>query len=98
MTNANLILYFIHDRIPNRSFLVNTGAGVSVLPPSSHKRFFNNPGPALVEANGSFIKTYGKRTVTIELPVGRFRWTFVVANVSKPLLEAGFFESKFLVS
>ena len=76
---------------------MDTGAEVSVLPPSSHERFFNNPGPALVAANGSSIKTYGKRTVTIELPVGRFRWTFVLANVSKPLLGADFLRANFLL-
>ena len=89
-TGVNPSLFFIYDRISNRSFLVDTGAEVSVLPPSSHERFFNNPGPALVAANGSSIKTYGKRTVTIDLPVGRFRWTFVLANVSKSLLGADF--------
>ena len=76
---------------------MDTGAEVSVLPPSSHERFFNNPGPALVAANGSSIKTYGKRTVTIELPVGRFRWTFVLANVSKPLLGADFLRANSLL-
>ena len=76
---------------------MDTGAEVSVLPTSSHERFFNNPGPALVAANGSSIKTYDKRTVTIELPVGRLQWTFVLANVSKPLLGADFLTANFLL-
>ena len=76
---------------------MDTGAEVSVLPPSSHERFLNNPGPALVAANGSSIKNYGKRTVTIELPVGRFRWTFVLVNVSKPLLGADFLRADSLL-
>ena len=76
---------------------MDTGAEVSVLPPSSHKHFFNNPGPALVAANGSSIKTYDKWTVTIELPVRRFRWTFVMANVRKPLLGADFLRANSLL-
>ena len=75
---------------------MDTGAEVSVLPPSSHERFFNNSGP-LVAANGSFIKTYGKRTVTIQLPVARFRWNFFLANVSKTLLGADFLRANFLL-
>ena len=65
---------------------------------SSNERLFSSPGPALEAANGSSIKTYSKWTVTLELPIGRFRWSFVLADVSKPFLGADFFESKFLVS
>ena len=98
VTGGNPSLFFIYHRISNCSFLVDTGAEVSVLPLPSHERFFNNPGPALVAANGSSsIKTYGKRTVTIELPIGWFQWTFVLANVSKPLLGVDFFRANSLL-
>ena len=53
-------------RLLIQSFLlVDTGPEVS-------ERFFNNPGPALVAVEGSSIKTYPKRIVTFELPIGRF--------------------------
>jgi len=78
-------LFYVRDRLSNRNLLVDTGAEISVLPPSAKERYYNAPGPFLRAANGSKIKTYGKRPVTLDLPSRRYPWTFVLADVSQPL-------------
>ena len=41
-------------------------------------------------ANGSNIRTYGKRTLTLQFNKRCFKWTFTIAEVSQPLLGADF--------
>ena len=47
-------------------------------------------------ANGSNLKTYGKRAVTFDLPPGRFQWIFVLADISRPILGADFLRANSL--
>ena len=61
-----------HVSASARNFLVVTGAEISVLPPTGIERRNNTQGPAILAANGSNIKTYGRRAVTLDLPPGRF--------------------------
>ena len=51
----------------------------------------------LLAANGSKITTFGSRVVTIDLPQGKFKWTFVIANVAQPLLGADFLRAHSLL-
>lgn len=45
----------------------------------------------LYAANGSEIKTYGTKTLTLDLKLRRpFSWTFVVCNVKQPILGVDF--------
>ena len=81
---------FVRDRYSKQEFLVDTGADVSVIPPTSSE----NKCPSrysLQAANGTHITTYGTRSVTLDLGLRRnFPWIFVVADVTTPILGADF--------
>ena len=74
------------------SYLIDTGAEVSVLPPRSEDRDrspVNNM--QLQAANGTAIRTFGQRSVAVELGLAKsFEWSFTIADVSKPILGADF--------
>ena len=74
------------------SYLIDTGAEVSVLPPRSEDR---NRSPInnmqLQAANGTAIRTFGQRSVTVELGLAKsFEWSLTIADVSKPIIGADF--------
>ena len=71
-------------------FLVDTGADVSIIPPTSHER--KHPQPLQLEAvNHTPIPTYGTRSLTLNLGLRRtFRWAFIIADVHKPIIGADF--------
>ena len=74
------------------SYLIDTGAEVSVLPPRSEDRDrspINNM--QLQAANGTAIRTFGQRSVAVELGLAKsFEWSFTIADVSKQILGADF--------
>ena len=82
-----LILY--HRSQPRPS---DTGAQVSVVPPSPKDR----PSPnslTLQAVNGTTIRTYGTRSLTLNLSLRRtFRWIFVVADVANAILGDDFLQ------
>lgn len=85
-------LFFVVDRIAGHRFLVDTGAEVSILPASRTDRLQQQaPSPCLRAVNSSAIKTYGQRSLTIEIGLRRtFRWIFIVADLPQPILGADF--------
>lgn len=84
-------LLCVDDDISGRSFLVDTGAQVSVLPvPANECSSFSMNGPRLQAANGSAIQTYGHVCLTISIGGRRFSGRFIRANVQRPLLGADF--------
>ena len=84
-------LFYIRDRTSGVSFLVDTGAEVSVLPPSGPPSSRRPTGFDLRAANNSAIATFGTRSLTLNLGLRRtFRWIFVVADVKNPILGADF--------
>ncbi len=83
-------LFYIKDRLSGFKFLVDTGAAVSVIPPSSSERSHES-GISLEAVNHTSIPTYGSRSLTLDLGLRRtFRWAFVLADVSRPILGADF--------
>lgn len=81
-------LFFLTDKDSKTRFLVDTGAEVSVVPPSLQDRRNRQPSK-LKAANGTTIPTYGLRTITINLGLRRiFRWVFIVADTQYPILGA----------
>ena len=73
-------------------FLIDTGADVSLLPQS----FKNKAAPSFLKlraANNSEIKVFGGLTTSLDFPQLRrsFDVTFIVADVSNPILGADFF-------
>ena len=70
---------------------------MSVLPATGLDTRSASPGPNLVAANGSTIRTYGTRNIPLCIGARRFVWSFVLANVSKPLLGADFLRANKLL-
>uniref|UniRef100_UPI000D30D951 uncharacterized protein LOC112431498 n=1 Tax=Maylandia zebra TaxID=106582 RepID=UPI000D30D951 len=83
-------LLFIEDSRSGRRFLVDSGSQKSLLPPTAADGLAANCGPQLIAANGSPIKTFGERLVTVCFHGRDFQWNFVVAASSVPILGADF--------
>ena len=84
-------LLHIHDNTNHLTFLVDTSAAVSVLPPSPADKKHPQPHFNLQAANGSDISTFGRKSLTLNLGLRRsLPWIFVVADVSKPILGTDF--------
>ena len=83
-------LFYVTDRLTRTKFLVDTGATVSVLPASTKDRK-DLSFLTLQAANKSTISTYGQRSLTIDIGLRRiFRWVFILADVTTPILGADF--------
>ena len=84
-------LLHIHDPTKHLTFLIDTGAAVSVLPPTATDRKFPQPHFHLAAANGSKIFTFGRRSLTLNLGLRRsLPWVFMVAEVQTPIIGADF--------
>ena len=90
-------LLFIWDKTSGSQFLVDTGAEVSVFPATGLETRTKQPGPSLVAANGSSIKTYGVRTIPLCFATKKYKWDFIIAEVSRPLLGADFLRANSLL-
>ncbi|GBN70242.1 Transposon Ty3-I Gag-Pol polyprotein [Araneus ventricosus] len=81
---------FIRDRISNISFLVDTGSDVSLIPANTYQKR-NSSQQTLFAANSSTINVYGQKTLSLNFNLRRdFLWTFLIADVSIPILGADF--------
>ena len=84
-------LFFVTDKCTGLRFLVDTGAQVSVVPPSHKERQQSRSDLTLQAVNNTPIPTFGTRSLTLNLGLRRnFRWVFVVAETSTPILGADF--------
>ena len=71
----------------NTTFLIDTGAELSVLP------YFGNDPPCdktLVAAIGSPIRTFGNKSVNVLINGQSYPWSFILAEVKRPLIGADF--------
>ena len=84
-------LLFLTDATSGYRFLIDTGAEVSVVPPSATDRTNKQDCSGLRAVNGSSITTYGTRSLTLDLGLRRmFRWIFVIADIRTPIIGADF--------
>lgn len=88
---------FITDQHSKTQYLIDTGADVSIIPPTNNeRRNANNPYGQrcqLYAANGTPIQTYGQRNITLSLGLRRkFQWPFVIADVTRAIIGADFLE------
>ncbi|UYV63747.1 hypothetical protein LAZ67_2005485 [Cordylochernes scorpioides] len=84
---------FITDYRNKISFLLDTGAEISVLPPRPEDRRYGPTNFTLTPANNSPIKTYGERFLNLDLGLCRdFKWIFIIADTNKAILGANFME------
>ncbi|XP_063991150.1 uncharacterized protein LOC135169783 [Diachasmimorpha longicaudata] len=82
---------FITDQDTKVRFLIDTGTDLCVFP----RRLVRGPqrksSYELSAANGSTIATYGTVSMDLNLKLRRaFPWSFVIADVSKPIIGADF--------
>lgn len=83
----NISRLFVTDKSSNRDFLIDTGADISVIPPNSQEKGNRPCMFQLFAANGSQIKTYGSKSVTLNLGLKRpIQWIFVIADVQSPII------------
>lgn len=84
-------LFYVSDRSTGLRFLVDTGAEVSVIPPTRTDRNNRHGNFSLQAVNNTSIATYGIRSLTLNLGLRRtFRWVFIIADVKQPILGADF--------
>ena len=84
-------LLTIADPVSKLSYLIDTGAEISVLPPRDGDRLNASDGIKLQAANGSSIRTFCDRSVQLDLALAKaFTWKFTIADVSKPIIGADF--------
>ena len=80
------------DKKSGHSYLVDTGAEVSVYPASLQDRQTQHPSTTLSAANGTSIRTWGKRSISLALgPKRHYTHEFYIADVTRPILGADFF-------
>lgn len=78
---------FVTEKSSNRDFLVDTGADISVVPPTSKEKLNSPCLFNLFAANGTKIKTYGSKLITLNLGLRRpISWMFVIADVQSPII------------
>ena len=81
----------VNDSHSGRTFLIDTGAQVSLLPATAHARRHPSPtAPKLVAANGSSIASYGTQQTHVQLGKRKFTVTFIITDVRRPILGADF--------
>lgn len=81
---------FLTDRSSGSRYLIDTGADISVIPPSYSDRR-KKTDRKLYAANGTSINIYGERLLVLSLGLRRnFTWNFVIADVQSPIIGADF--------
>nr|VZI06072.1 unnamed protein product [Spirometra erinaceieuropaei] len=90
VANLHTRRLFLWGRIAGAKYLVDSGAEVSVVPPTPSGRKTSSSF-CLTAANNSSIPTFGQRSITLDLGLRRiFRWVFTIADVSVALIGADF--------
>ncbi|GFS98070.1 retrovirus-related Pol polyprotein from transposon opus [Trichonephila clavipes] len=82
---------YLSDKPSRMKYLIDTGTDVSVIPLPTASRHLPPASLQLFAANGTVISTYGQQLVTLDLGLRRvFRWPFIIAAVSQPIIGADF--------
>lgn len=84
-------LFFLPDRSTGMRYLIDTGAEVSILPPTSADRKRTKPAHSLQAVNSSPIACFGQRAHTVHLGLRRqFTWVFTIADVGHAIIGIDF--------
>ena len=84
------VLYLV-DQCSGTCYLIDTRAGLSILPPNKVDLAHKDKSHPLRAVNGSEIATYGERAVQLDFRLGRtYNWVFHVADVTTPILGIDF--------
>ncbi|GFQ66044.1 transposon Ty3-G Gag-Pol polyprotein [Trichonephila clavata] len=86
----NHVACSFETRTTNISFLVDIGSNVSLIPANVYQKR-NASQQTLFAANSSSINVYGQKTLNLNFNLRRdFMWTFLIADVSTPIVGADF--------
>lgn len=89
--SQELCRLFVRDVKSKTRFLVDTGADLTVFPVSPSQRSQPPSNLILYAANQTTIKTFGTKSLTIDLGLDRlFKWNFVIADIQKPIIGSDF--------
>ena len=68
---------------------MDTGAEVSVIPPSASEHNHHKTTINLQAVNNTSIATYGNRLLTLNIGLYHaFQWVFIIADVKNPIIGA----------
>ena len=88
--NTDSFLLHVTDTRRDEKWLVDGGALLSILPPTSQQRRRGPTGGQLRAANGTDIKCYGTVNRTITIGHTDFNFDFIIADVKNRILGADF--------
>ncbi|GFU97430.1 retrovirus-related Pol polyprotein from transposon 17.6 [Trichonephila clavipes] len=82
---------FLLDRKSGQKFLIDSGSEICVIPPSPTMNKSPQSNFSLFAANNTKIPAYGMVLKELNLGLRRpFIWTFIIADVSSPIIGADF--------
>ncbi|GFU13257.1 transposon Tf2-9 polyprotein [Trichonephila clavipes] len=82
---------FVLDRKSGQKFLIDSGSEICVIPPSPTMNKSPQSNFSLFAANNTKIPAYGMVRKELNLGLRRpFIWTFIIADVSSPIIGADF--------
>ncbi|GFU82260.1 uncharacterized protein TNCV_2444131 [Trichonephila clavipes] len=85
---------FLLDRKSGQKFLIDSGSEICVIPPSPTMNKSPQSNFSLFAANNTKIPAYGMVRKELNLGLRRpFIWTFIIADVSSPIIGADFLKS-----
>ena len=78
-------LFYLTEQDTDLRFLIDTGAQVSVIPPTSQESKHPRTDLTLQAVNDTPIPTFGLRSLPLKLGLRRtFRWVFIIADTTTP--------------
>ncbi|GFX57131.1 transposon Ty3-I Gag-Pol polyprotein [Trichonephila clavipes] len=82
---------FLLDRKSGQKFLIDSGSEICVIPPTPTMNKSPQSNFSLFAANNTKIPAYGMVRKELNLGLRRpFIWTFIIADVSSPIIGADF--------
>ena len=87
VTGQNNGLLYLTSSLSKTQFLIDTGAEISILPATGLDTRTMQLGPPLIATNGSHIRTFGSRILSLHFTSNIYSWQFTITH---PLLGADF--------
>lgn len=90
--NFSVNRIFISDKNNGYKFMIDTGAEICVLPPTTAiTTRIRRTDKRLFAANGTTIEVYGEKRLTLNLGLRReYIWIFLIADVTSPIIGIDF--------
>ena len=93
VAGPNLSSISVRDKLSSKLFLIDSRDEVSLLPPTAADRAQGDSGRPLTTINDSKVRSYGQRTVTVQL----HGYSFTIADTKCYLLGADFLRAHSLL-